>query len=217
MQEECISAIKGKVHPESEWSLMLFLWSLDTLIRVCENDVNLSENWTQVKQDLRLWWWWNHSWTPTSACLLIYKWKTFTWEFLFRLEFCSNSVATKVIYFHKLMEEMVWGSFFFFFLLSVTCSETSMLCCALRNAVSFIFPLTLWPTQYCSFNRTAFVEKSWFGLKAVSVLCTLGSRPLSTPLCRITVEIKCVIMVAFPFPVKKCVKNVFAVAYSKIL
>ncbi len=49
------------------------------------------------------------------------------------------------------------------------------------------------------------------------MLCTLGSRPLSTPLCKITAAIKCVIMIALPFPVEKCVKNVFAVADLKRL
>lgn len=39
------------------------------------------------------------------------------------------------------------------------------------------------------------------------MLCTLGSRSLSTPLCRITVEIRCAIVIALPFPGDKGVNG----------
>lgn len=67
--------------------------------------------------------------------------------------------------------------------------------------------------QRCSFNKTAFVEKPWFGLKA-SVLCALGPRTLSSPLYSITAEIRCVIMISLPFPVDKGVNECLYTTHS---
>lgn len=149
ISEECTRAIKGKVHPKTEFSPMLFFWHLNQ----------------------SFWTWRKLTWEPETrearhevvtmvmkpqlnpSISLTFK-GDITWEFFFRLKFCSNYVATKVIHFSKLMEEMVWGEI----LLCIAGSETQKLCCALKNAPSFIFPLTLWATQYCDFNKTAFVE-----------------------------------------------------------
>lgn len=119
------------------------------------------------------------------------------------MKFCSNYVATKVIHFSKLMEEMVWGRF----LLCIAGSETYSKYCAVLWEKFLLLSSLLHCDQCNALQQNCLCGKVLIWIKGGERVVRIGSRSLSTPQCRITIEIRCVIMIALPFPDDKGVNG----------
>lgn len=120
-------------------------------------------------------------------------------EFQIRVEICSNSVATKSHPFYQINGRSGLREMY-----GLQSDINTVLC---SENCSFYLPSYSVTDAILQLQQNRLCGKVQFGLKAVTVLCTLGSRSLSTPLCRITVEIRCAIVIALPFPGDKGVNG----------